>query len=50
MVHDAVKYPEYELRLALMHNDAGNNEVHALAIADGLVVKTVSEQNVTSFH
>ena len=50
MVHDAVKYPEYELRLALVHDDASNNEVHALAVADGLVVKTVSEKNVTSLH
>ncbi len=47
--HDALQDPKCELWPALVHDDAGYDEVHALAVADILVVQAVSAQDVTFF-
>jgi hypothetical protein len=50
VLHDALKNPESELWTALVHDYAGHDEVHSLAVADVLVVQTVSAQDVTYFR
>ena len=47
--HDALQDPKCELWPALVHDDAGYDEVHALAVADILVVQAVSARDVTFF-
>jgi hypothetical protein len=41
VLHYALQGPEYELRLALMHDNSRNYEIHALTISNLLVVKAV---------
>ncbi len=41
MLHDALQRPKNKLRLALVHDYARDDKIHALAIAYFFVVKTV---------